>query len=228
MQPRERYAEEGPSRFGDVELLALALGTGVAGHSSTAIAAELIDRFGHLGAVAQAEVAALASQTGIGAARAVRLLAAIECGRRIGRARPPSGEPILSPQAAWNHLGPALRHLPEEELHALFLDRRRRPLGLRQLTRGCDAFTVVEPRQIFRVAVGLGAAAVILAHNHPSGDPTPSPQDRDVTRRVAIAGRSLGIPLLDHLVVGAEGYRSLAGEGELPRWPEPPPLTTGG
>jgi DNA repair protein RadC len=98
----------------------------------------------------------------------------------------------------------------------LFLDRRRRLLAHRALTRGSDAFTVVDPRQVFRVAVGCSASAVILAHNHPSGDPTPSRQDEDVTRRVVQAGRTLGIPVLDHLVVAGARYVSLAESGAVP------------
>ena len=97
----------------------------------------------------------------------------------------------------------------------MFLDRRRRPLAIRCLTRGSDGFTVVDPRQILRVAVELGATGIILAHNHPSGGPTPSEHDRTVTRRVARAGDLLGVRLLDHLIVGHEGYRSLAEEGLL-------------
>lgn len=96
----------------------------------------------------------------------------------------------------------------------------------RRLTHGSDAFTVVEPRQVFRYAVGLGASAVILAHNHPSGDPTPSAQDREVTTRVARAGALLGLPLLDHLVAGDGAWVSLAAEGLLPTWGPPPPSWT--
>ncbi len=100
----------------------------------------------------------------------------------------------------------------------MYLDRRRRPLALRALTRGSDAYTVVDPRQVFRVAVAVGASAVILAHNHPSGDPEPSSQDVRITERLAQAGNVVGVPLVDHLVLGSPEFRSMAEEGHLPEW----------
>ena len=117
-----------------------------------------------------------------------------------------------------------MRGLVQEQLHALYLDRRRYPVALRRLTQGSDRYTVVDPRQIFRTAMGVGASAVILAHNHPSGDPAPSEQDCHVTERVARAGETLDIVLLDHLVVGHRGYRSMAEEGLLPQWTAPAAL----
>jgi DNA repair protein RadC len=118
-----------------------------------------------------------------------------------------------------------LRALEHEELHALYLDRRNRPMAVRALTRGSDAFTIVDPRQVFRPAVRLGALAVILAHNHPSGDPSPSPADLEVTRRVDRAGKVLGIRLLDHLVITAGAETSIAERGVLEAW-SPAPITT--
>jgi DNA repair protein RadC len=216
MQPRERYLSEGPRRFGDAELIALLLETGAGGRSALAIAADLLDRAGGLCGMLRMEPQQWLAVSGIGAARAVRMHAAIELGRRSLAARTLS-EPIRTSEEAYALLGPALRGLADEELHALFLDRRHRPVAHRRLTRGSDALTVVDPRQVFRVAVGVGASAVILAHNHPSGDPTPSPQDRDVTDRVAAAGRVLGIPLLDHLVVGRDAFAAIgAGLGATP------------
>lgn len=224
MRPRERYCHEGAEGLGDGDMLALVLGTGVAGRSALQIATTLIERFDGLGGVARAQVAELAKVPGVGPNRAIRVHAALEVGRRSVRGRA-LDTPIHTPDDAWAHLAPALEGLDREELHALYLDRRRRPVGQRSLTRGSDGYTVVDPRQVFRVAVGIGAAAVVLAHNHPSGDPTPSPQDREVTRRVAAAGRVLGIPLVDHLVVGNGRYCSLAAEGALPPWPEEPVWT---
>ncbi|MCA9566709.1 MAG: JAB domain-containing protein [Myxococcales bacterium] len=112
--------------------------------------------------------------------------------------------------------GGAHAGLEVEELHGLYLDRRRTVVARRTLTRGSHAFTIVDPRQIYRVALQLGASAVILAHNHPSDDPEPSPQDIDVTARVARAGRVLGVPLLDHLVITRGRWTSLAALGHVP------------
>ncbi len=225
MGRRERYRVDGPQTFGDAELVALVLGTGSAGRSSLEIAASLLDQFGGLSGLARRQPHELCQVGGVGAERAVRVHAALEIGRRALEPPEPQ-EPVCSPVHAWRVLAPALTGLQDEELHALYLDRRRRPIARRRLTRGSDAFTVVDPRQVFRVAVGVGASGVILAHNHPSGDPTPSPQDRDITDRVARAGRVLGIPLLDHLVVGAAEWRSLAEEGSLPPWTPPGPTWT--
>lgn len=217
MPPRERYEAEGPCGFGDIELLALVLSTGTAGRSAVQIAASLLDRFGGLAGVAGRQPHELRTVPGVGQERAVRLHASLEAGRRAVK-QELTGEPVTNSIQAWRMLEPGLRGRREEELHALFLDRRRRPVARRRLTRGSDSYTVVDPRHVYRVAVGVGASAVILAHNHPSGDPSPSPQDRRITDRVARAGQVLGIPLLDHLVIGAGTFRSLAEEGTLCDW----------
>jgi len=217
MRSRERYAHRGPACFGDIELLGLVVGTGTRSRSSDEVAAGLLQRFGGLPGVAAASVEELRQAHGVGLAGAVRIHAALQLGRRSLPVRDASGV-VTSVRDARRLLEPDLAGLQDEELHGLFLDRRRRPRAHRMLTRGSDAFTVVDPRQIFRVAVQVGASGVILAHNHPSGDPTPSSQDHDVTQRVAAAGRVLGIPLLDHLVVGHGAVVSLAEEGQLPTW----------
>jgi DNA repair protein RadC len=205
---RETYLVDGPAAFGDPELLALVLETGAAGRGALQIAADLLERAGGADGLARMQPHEWFAVPGIGRARAVRLHAALELGRRASRPRD-LGESVTNADQAYAVMGPPLRGLAHEELHALYLDRRHRALAHRRLTHGSDALTVVDPRQVFRVAVGVGAAAVILAHNHPSGDPTPSAQDRDVTDQVARAGRVLAIPLLDHLVVGATGYASI-------------------
>lgn len=220
MRPRERYLCDGPEGLGDDELLALVLGTGVGARSALCIARDVLEHVGGTPALARHQPAELSAVPGIGDARAIRIHAALELARR-GLWRTEEGVAVRCAEDAWRVLGPALGALADEELHGLYLDRRRRVLARRRLTRGSDAFTVVDARQIFRVAVGTGAAAVILAHNHPSGDPTPSAQDREVTDRVARAGRMLGVPLLDHLVVGGRAFVSLAEQGALPTWSEP-------
>jgi len=123
---------------------------------------------------------------------------------------------------------PHLSGLEAEQLWCAALDRRRRVIDCGMLTAGSDAFTVVDPRQVYRWALTRKrpCAAIILAHNHPSGDPTPSHQDRDITRRIAAGGRTLGMPLLDHIIIGAGvSYRSLAEQGDLPHYNEEPTWT---
>jgi DNA repair protein RadC len=155
--------------------------------------------------------------------------------RLLSLAAEPPVAKVVTPTEAAAVFWPLLAGRAEEALVVLALDRRRKVLGSTVLTVGSDAFTVVDPRQVFRWALmqgRSGAAAVILAHNHPSGDPTPSSQDRDVTRRVAAAGRLLGIPLVDHLVCADDPsapdrlrFQSLAASGDLPFWADSPLIT---
>lgn len=135
---------------------------------------------------------------------------------------------VTSPGAARAVVLPLLAGLEVERLVVIALDRRRRVVDVEALTQGTDGFTIVDPKHVFRWALTRKrtVSAIILAHNHPSGDPTPSPQDRDVTERCARAGRMLGIPVIDHLVVTDTGYRSMAEDGTLPAWaPEGPAMT---
>lgn len=206
------YVHHGHEHLGDVELIATVLGQGAPGLMA---AAAVLSRHGGLDGLSRADVLDLITPE-LGLAAATRLHAALVLGRRVLQASGPRIEPILTPEAAHARMGPSLTALGAEELHALYLDRRRAPLAHRRLTRGSAQFTIVDPRQIYRPAVQLGAAAVLLAHNHPSGDPEPSAQDHQVTRRVAEAGRTLGIPLLDHLVIAGDTYTSLAARGTLP------------
>jgi len=226
MNHRERYACQGADRFGDTELVALLLGTGRVGKTALQVAADLLTEFGGLGRLAAAPVPALCRQPGIGLAKAVRLHAALEVGRRAMMLPVLASEPINCPDLAHAHLSPMLKGRPFEALVGLYLNRRHRMLAMRELTRGSESLTIVDPRQIFRMGLSMGASAVILAHNHPSGDPSPSDQDRDVTTRVAQSGRVLGLRLLDHLVIAGDEYVSLAQEGVLPRWITPNELWT--
>jgi DNA repair protein RadC len=223
-RPRERYLLQGPDDVGDVDLLALILGTGVSGRSALEVAAAALARLGGLQGLASSQPAQLADLDGIGPARAVRIHAALSLGGRAARSTRGDAR-IVDAEAAFRAIGDRFRGLCVEELHALHLDRALRPIAIAAVTRGSDAFTVVDPRQILRPAVQLGASALVIAHNHPSGDPAPSEQDRQITRRVASAARILGIRLLDHLVVAGTRYRSLAADGDLPPWSDEPTWT---
>lgn len=216
MQLRETYVERGAGTAGDAELTALVLGTGTAGRPALVVARALLDHFGGVEGLRLAEAHQIATVPGIGLAKAVRVHAALQLGRR-GLYRSEFAASICSSHAAHEWLAPHLLGLVDEELHGLYLDRRRRVIAHRVLTRGNQAFTIVDPRQIFRVGMAVAASGVILAHNHPSGDCEPSSQDRDVTQRVARAGRILGLPLLDHLVIAANGWTSLAERGDVPQ-----------
>lgn len=182
---------------------------------------------GEVGRVVQALPQGLEDDlTAVGRAR---LIAASELSRRAeyrGAAR--EVVQILGPDAIVRLLKSMSRG-PDEILSAIYLDARRNVIGSRVLSRGSSRFTIVDPISVFRPAVQLGASAVILAHQHPSGDPKPSQQDYDVTRRVVAAGRTLGIPLLDHIVLSGDTarYTSFAELGEVPVTGSPPMVTRG-
>ncbi len=164
---------------------------------------------------------------GLGTVGRARIVAATELARRIDvRSSFSKRAVVTSPMKAVAVLK-TMSFGPDEVLSVLFLDRARRLIGGQVLTVGSSAFTVVDPKQVYQRAMEIGASALILAHNHPSGNATPSPQDRDVTERVSRVGRILGIPLVDHIVLGSDGvYTSLAEEGALPPWADSAPVVT--
>lgn len=210
---REHYALYGPDGLGNTDLIALILGTGAGGRSTTCIAAELVDSWPELHSMARVSPQSLARVRGVGMVRALRLQAALQLGLRAHVDTAPRAACLRTCEDAAGWLAPALQGLAQEELHALYLDRRLRPLCRRIVTVGNDAHTVVDCRQILRVAIEVGAAALVLAHNHPSGDPEPSREDVQVTKAVAAAAEIVGVSLLDHIVVGGGRWISLAQRG---------------
>ena len=212
--PRERLRERGTESLEDAELLALLLRTGARGHPAEALARELLGRAG-LHGLARAIPAELERQPGVGPAKAATLLAALEIGRRLAQRRLGTGDAIRGPQDVFRHFHPRLRDAPHEQLHLLLLDGRHRLLREVMASRGTLTASLVHPREVFRPALREGAAALVVVHNHPSGDPAPSPEDREVTRRLVQAGALLGVPLLDHVVVAERGWVSLREHGEL-------------
>jgi DNA repair protein RadC len=215
---RRRLCVLGAEPHSPVELLAIALGADALDDPMALAAEALWERFGSSRRLRAASIAELCEVQGVGPASAARLKAAMALATR----RAPDGPPaVLTPDDAAEWLASGLQDREDEWLHALFLDRRHRVLAHRALTRGGPDHTLVDPRQILRIALRQGAHGLILAHNHPSGDPEPSAQDRDVTRRVARAGREVGVALLDHLVFGRSAFVSLAERGELGPWATP-------
>jgi DNA repair protein RadC len=215
-RPRERLTAFGPAALSDAELLALLIGTGTAREGVLDVAARLLSTVGGLGALARLQASELAALPGLGPARAAEIVAALELGRRASRDIAAERPQIMNPADAAALLGPTLAHLEQERSVVLLLDRRHRVLREVVIGLGGIAHAPMEPREVFAAALREpGVAAVLVAHNHPSGDPTPSPDDRAITRRLSAAAEMLGLELLDHVIVAAGGWSSLREAAEL-------------
>lgn len=215
-RPRERLRAVGVQALSDVELLALVLRTGGAGASGLVVGRCLLDRFGGLRQVAQASPAELCRARGVGPAKSGSLLAALEIGRRVAEHRLPIGRPIQRPEDVHRHFYLRLRGSRQECFMALLLDGRHRLIGEELVSRGTLTASLVHPREVFRAALREAAAALVLVHNHPSGDPSPSREDREVTERLSRAGEILGVRVVDHVIVAERGYHSFREAGEIP------------
>lgn len=207
-RPRERLLQRGPAALSDPELIAILLRTGGRGEPVLALAARLLAESGGLRGLMQAPAASLLRQRGISDAKACALLAAGELARRLLRA-PPGGEAVTGAAQAAPLLAPLFAGLAREAFGALFLDQRHKPLAAELLFTGGGAETPVYPGEVARRALLHGARAVVVAHNHPSGDLSPSREDEAVTRRLAAALATVEVRLLDHLVVHGERWRSV-------------------
>jgi DNA repair protein RadC len=199
--------------LGTNELLAVVLGTGTRRVSALALANQILETAGGLKGLARLSPGGLARLRGLKAARAARLLAAFELGRRLV-AGPDHPRPAFrTPEEAGRYLLPRFSIKPVEEFGMLILDTRNRLRRLQVISKGGLNGSLVHPREVFREAVTLQAAGLILFHNHPSGDPTPSREDLELTRRLRDAGRIMGIEVLDHIILGAGRYVSLKDKG---------------
>ncbi len=213
-RPREKLLERGPAALSDAELLAIFLRTGVKGRSAVDVARDLLSRFGGLRPLLQAEQAAFCQAPGLGAAKYAQLQAVLEMGRRHLAATLERGEALTSPKATREFLAARLRDYPFEVFAVLFLDNRHRVIAFEELFRGTIDGASVHPREVVRRVLYHNAAAVILAHNHPSGVAEPSRSDVSITRRLIDALALVDVRLLDHLIV-ADEIVSLAERGEL-------------
>lgn len=213
-RPRERLRLEGVEALSVVELLALVLRTGTRGVSSLMLATELLRKFETLERLAEAGDAGW-RVAGIGPAKIASMRAAFELGARLAGTPLCAGVKLQAPEQVYAHFGPRLRRLRQERFFALLLDSRHRLIRQVEVSRGSLSQSLVHPREVFAPALRESAAALIVMHNHPSGDPHPSRDDIEVTQRLAKAGEVLGVGLLDHIVVGAEGFHSFARSGQL-------------
>jgi DNA repair protein RadC len=209
-RPRERLAALGAEHLADAELLAIVLGSGTRGAGATDVAQAVLRACGGLPGLVLAGRHELRAHPGVGPVRAGVVEAALELGRRAAASRPVRGQRLAGASEVWTYFRARLAHLRVEEFWAVALDVRHRVEGERCLARGSLTGVEVHPRDVFRPLIRAAAAAVIFCHNHPSGDPSPSRQDLELTARLREVGELCGIPVVDHVVVGWEGYTSFA------------------
>ena len=215
-RPRERLIDLGARALSSPELLAIVLGSGSAGRSALRLGEDVLAAAGgSLRRMAMQPVAALRSVDGVGLVRAVTIHASLELGRRMSAEAREDGAPVRSPRDVVAVFAPRLEDLPVEEFHVAVLDAQHRLERDVTVTRGILNSSLVHPREVFREAIAERAASVILVHNHPSGDPMPSPDDRAVTEQLVAAGRLLDIPVHDHVIIGRGRYTSFAEAGLL-------------
>jgi len=208
-RPRERLWRCGTVELGDEDLIALVLGTGIRDHPARAVALELVRSAGGVGALSRASPRELAQVTGVGAARAARVAAAVELGRRALDAVQ-HRETLGRAEDVYRCVAPRLAGLTQEVFISIGVDIRNGLLDVVEVARGTVIGVEVHPREVFRPLIRMAAAGGVLVHNHPSGDPTPSTEDLELTRRLREVGRLLGIPIIDHVVIGDRSFRSVA------------------
>lgn len=226
-RPRERLEKLGPRALSPRELLAILIEMGTSGgpgrpaRSALDLAGELLQTFsdgsdrGSLRRMMSASVREISRVPGIGPAKATKILAALDLGRRAAEEERPERDRMTKPRDVYERMRLLMRDLPHEEFHVLLLNTQNQILRDLQVTRGTLDASLVHPREVFRPAIMEAAASVVLVHNHPSGDPTPSAEDRAVTRQLRAAGQTIGIDVLDHVIVGEGRYVSFSEAGLL-------------
>ncbi|MCB8978639.1 MAG: DNA repair protein RadC [Ardenticatenaceae bacterium] len=212
-QPRERLRQVGERALSTTELLALVLGSGNANDNVLSVAQYLLAEVNGLPGLSRASLAELKTVRGIGDAKASRLKASLELGRRLLLTARQERPYITSPGDAANLLMPDMMHLEQEHLRLVLLDTRNRLLGTPTIYVGSLNTSVIRIGELFRAALKENAAAFIMAHNHPSHDPSPSPEDIAVTRKIVEAGRLMSIEVLDHIIIGQNCFVSLKERG---------------
>lgn len=212
-RPRERMLHYGAGALSHAELLAILLRTGARQESAIHVAQRILSEAGSLRNLVDLSIEELVQIRGVGPAKAVQLKAGIELGQRLSQSRLPSNPAIRSPRDAADLLMEQLRYLQKEHFVCLFLNTKNHVIAQETLSIGSLNAAVVHPREVFRAAIKCSSASLICAHNHPSGDPTPSPEDIKLTKRLLEAGEIVGIEVLDHVVIGDGKFVSLKEQG---------------
>jgi DNA repair protein RadC len=214
-RPRERMLQQGAQALSNTELLAILLRTGTYNESAVRVAQRVLTESGTLRNLVDMSLTQLTTIKGIGNAKGLLIQAGIELGRRLARTSADDKVTIRSPQDAAAYLMEDLRYLQKEHFVCLFLNTKNHIVGQETLSMGSLNASIVHPREVFRAAIKRSSASIICAHNHPSGDPTPSPEDIEITARLSEAGRIIGIDVLDHIVIGDRNFVSLKEKGYM-------------
>lgn len=212
-RPRERLLHFGASSLSDIELLAILLRTGTKNASAIDLAKLLLAKFGDLQGLLDASVEEMAKLKGIGTAKAVQIKAALELSKRLMILPSAKRVTIRTPKDVAALVMGDMRYLDKEYFRALLLNTKNQVLSIETISIGTLDSSMVHPRELFKISVKKSAAALILVHNHPSGDPTPSKDDINITKRIMKSGEILGISVLDHVIIGDNKFISLKTEG---------------
>ncbi len=215
-QPREKLMNKGKAALSDAELVAILLGSGSRNESAVGLSKRLLWSVdNNLNALGKLSLAQLMVFKGIGEAKAISILAAMELGRRRRAEEAVELHKISSSKSIFELMQPVIGELMHEEFWIIYLNNSNKVLSKSQLSKGGITGTVVDVRLVFKMAIELGAVSIILSHNHPSGNLNPSEADRQITQKLKLAGQSLDIRILDHLIVTETGYYSFSDEGIL-------------
>lgn len=214
-RPRERFIKSGPKSLSNRELLAILLRTGTKSESVLQLSQRLITEFEGLRMLKEASLEELTSIKGIGEAKAIQLLAAVELGRRIVNLTYDDRYVIRSPEDGANYVMEEMRFLNQEHFVCLYLNTKNQVMHKKTVFIGSLNAAIVHPREVFKEALRRSAASIICLHNHPSGDPAPSREDIEVTRRLHECGKMIGIEILDHIIIGEKRFVSLKEKGYL-------------
>ena len=212
-RPRERLVKYGPAVLSNAELLAIILRVGTQEYSAIGLAEHMLGKFDGLKGIATASIEGLSSIKGLGTVKATQIQAMVELGKRLAISAGDTRQTIRSPQDAADLLMPELRFETKEHFKGIFLNTKNEVLKTKTITIGSLDASLITPRELFRDAISMSSASMIIAHNHPSGDPAPSREDIEVSKRLIQAGQMIGIEILDHVIIGDNRWVSLKERG---------------
>ncbi len=214
-RPRERLLKKGADTMSDAQLIAIILRTGGQGKSAMKMAMELVEKFGSLRKIEQASLPEICSLKGMGLAKAAQLMASLELGKRLLSSAESKGPAFSTGKDVYAYFHPRLSGLKKEVFHCAMLDVKNRLIKDSRISEGTLTSSLIHPREAFREAIKESAASVIFVHNHPSGDPQPSREDILITGKLEGAGETVGIRVLDHIIIGDSEYTSMLEKGYL-------------